>query len=278
MSTENEKLKKIITKLEHDLLERNKELKLLYGFSQVIEDVHMSKEEIAKNIVKLIPSAWQWPEVTCANMQLYDQEYRSEKFRESEWKQSSDIVVSGEKVGVINVYYTKEMPIFDEGPFLEEERSLLDSITERLGNDFDRLDKNEINQAQAATLLELSSPIITIWEGILAIPIIGTLDSSRTQIIMESILNKIVEMGSKVAIFDLTGVNVVDSQVANHLIKTMTAIELIGATAIITGIRPEIAQTIVKLGISLKGIETRATLAEGLMFAFKQLDVEIKRR
>ncbi len=276
MSTEIEKLNKKIEEISHDLLERNKELKLLYGFSQVIEDVNMTKKEIAKNLVNMIPPAWQWPEVTCANIILYDQEYKSDNFRESKWKLSSDINVSDVKIGSIDVYYKKEMPEFDEGPFLQEEILLINSIAERLGTDFDRLDKEEINKTQAETLLELSSPIITIWEGILAIPIIGTLDSSRTQIIMESILNKIVELGSRVAIFDLTGVSVVDSQVANHLLKTMTAIELIGAKAIITGIRPEIAQTIVNLGIGLRGIITRATLAEGLAYAFKQLNIEIK--
>lgn len=276
MSTEIEKLNKKIEEISHDLLERNKELKLLYGFSQVIEDVHMTKKEIAKNLVNMIPPALQWPEVTCANIIIYDQEYKSDNFRESNWKLSSDINVSDVKIGSIDVYYKKEMPEFDQGPFLQEEILLINSIAERLGTDFDRLDKEEINKIQAETLLELSSPIITIWEGILAIPIIGTLDSSRTQIIMESILNKIVELGSRVAIFDLTGVSVVDSQVANHLLKTMTAIELIGAMAIITGIRPEIAQTIVNLGIGLRGIITRATLAEGLAYAFKQLNIEIK--
>ncbi len=275
MSTEIEKLKKKIEQLKNELGERNKELTLLYGFSQAIEDINKTKEEIAMDIVKLIPPAWQWPEFTCANIMLYDKKYKSENFKESNWKQSSNILVGDEKIGSIDVYYSKEMPEHDEGPFLKEERLLIDSIAERLGNYFDRVDKNEINQIQAETLLELSSPIITIWEGILAIPIIGTLDSSRSQMIMETILNRIVEMGSRVAIFDLTGVNVVDSQVANHLIKTLTAIELIGAIAIITGIRPEIAQTIVNLGISLKGIITRSTLAEGLEYAFNQLNIKI---
>jgi len=148
-----------IAQLEHELEERNKELKLLYGFSKVIEDTNLSKEDIAKKLINLIPPAWQFPEVACASIILHDQEFKSENFKESKWKQSSDILAAGEKIGLINVYYKKEMPEFEEGPFLNDERLLIDSIAERVGNDFDRMDIEEVNKAQSETLLELSSPI-----------------------------------------------------------------------------------------------------------------------
>ncbi|MFX0132903.1 MAG: STAS domain-containing protein, partial [Candidatus Hodarchaeota archaeon] len=125
------------------------------------------------------------------------------------------------------------------------------------------------------SLIELSSPIVTIWEKVLTIPIIGILDSNRTQTIMENLLSRIVETGSKIAIIDITGVGIIDTQVANHLLKTVSAVKLLGADAIITGIRPEVAQTIVNLGVELGTVITRATLADGLNYAFKALNLKI---
>lgn len=137
------------------------------------------------------------------------------------------------------------------------------------------LSKEQIIREQAEGLLELSSPIITLWDKVLAIPIIGTLDSNRTQTIMENLLNQIVVSGSKIAIIDITGVSVVDTQVANHLIKTVSAVRLLGAESIITGIRPEIAQTIVNLGLDLQEIITRANLSDGIKLAFEKLNIKV---
>jgi rsbT co-antagonist protein RsbR len=123
---------------------------------------------------------------------------------------------------------------------------------------------------QQHELLELSTPVIKLWEGVLAVPMIGTLDSSRTQIVMEALLQRIVETESSLAIIDITGVPTVDTLVAQHLLKTVTAIRLMGAECIISGIRPQIAQTIVHLGIDLAGITTKATLADALAIALKQ--------
>ena len=123
---------------------------------------------------------------------------------------------------------------------------------------------------QQADLLELSTPVIKLWEGVLALPMIGTLDSARTQIVMETLLQRIVDTGSSVAILDITGVPTVDTLVAQHLMKTVTAIRLMGAECIISGIRPQIAQTIVHLGIDLTGITTRANLADALAVAMKR--------
>jgi len=124
---------------------------------------------------------------------------------------------------------------------------------------------------QQEELLELSTPVIKLWEGILAVPMIGTLDSSRTQLVMESLLHRIVETGSELAIIDITGVPTVDTLVAQHLLKTVAAIRLMGADCIVSGVRPQIAQTIVQLGIDLQGIVTKATLADALSLALKRV-------
>jgi len=123
---------------------------------------------------------------------------------------------------------------------------------------------------QQEEMLELSTPVVKIWDGVLALPMIGTLDSARTHVVMESLLQRIVETGSTTAIIDITGVPTVDTLVAQHLLKTVTAIRLMGADCIISGIRPQIAQTIVHLGIDLEGITTKASLADALRLALKR--------
>ncbi len=128
---------------------------------------------------------------------------------------------------------------------------------------------------QQEDLLELSTPVVKLWDGILALPMIGTLDSSRTQVVMEALLQRIVETGSEVAIIDITGVPTVDTLVAQHLLKTVTAIRLMGADCIISGIRPQIAQTIVHLGIELRGVTTKATLADALAAALERSGLSV---
>jgi rsbT co-antagonist protein RsbR len=123
---------------------------------------------------------------------------------------------------------------------------------------------------QQQELLELSTPVVTLWDGILAIPMIGTLDSARTQVMMEALLQRIVETGSQVAILDITGVPTVDTLVAQHLMKTVTAIRLMGGDCIISGVRAQIAQTIVHLGVDLAGITTKSSLADALALAFQR--------
>ena len=131
--------------------------------------------------------------------------------------------------------------------------------------------REEIINRQQEEMLELSTPVVKLSEGVLALPMIGTLDSARTQIVMESLLQKIVETGSEIAIIDITGVPTVDTLVAQHLMKTVTAIRLMGADCIISGVRPQIAQTIVHLGVDLSGITTKATLADALALALSAL-------
>ncbi|MDX2213693.1 MAG: STAS domain-containing protein [Oculatellaceae cyanobacterium bins.114] len=138
--------------------------------------------------------------------------------------------------------------------------------------------REEVILRQQEELMELSTPVVKLWEGILALPIIGTLDSARTQIVMESLLQKIVETGSEVAIIDITGVPTVDTLTAQHLLKTVTAARLMGADCIISGIRPQIAQTIVYLGIDLTDVITKATLADAFALALKRTGTSITRK
>jgi rsbT co-antagonist protein RsbR len=137
--------------------------------------------------------------------------------------------------------------------------------------------REEVILRQTDEIAEISTPVIRVWDGILALPIIGTLDSARTQVVLESLLSQIVETGSSIAILDISGVPAVDSLVAQHLIKTVSATRLMGAECIISGIRPEIAQTVVHLGIDLSNIVTKASLASALKFAFTSLRLEVKK-
>ncbi|MFL6700093.1 MAG: STAS domain-containing protein [Vitreoscilla sp.] len=147
--------------------------------------------------------------------------------------------------------------------------TLIDRMAQWTATTYQRSRENVI-QRQQQELLELSTPVVKLWDGVLAVPMIGTLDSGRTQMVMESLLQRIVETGSELAIIDITGVATVDTLVAQHLLKTVTAIRLMGADCIISGIRPQIAQTIVQLGIDLDGVITKATLADALSLALKK--------
>jgi len=130
--------------------------------------------------------------------------------------------------------------------------------------------REEVINRQQREMLELSTPVVKLWDGILALPMIGTLDSARTQVVMENLLQKVVETGAQIAILDITGVPTVDTLVAQHLLKTVTALRLMGAEAIISGVRPQIAQTIVHLGVDLQGVTTKANLADALALALKR--------
>jgi len=135
--------------------------------------------------------------------------------------------------------------------------------------------REEVIVRQQQELLELSTPVVVLWEGILALPLIGTLDSARTQVVMESLLQKIVETGAGIAIIDITGVPTVDTLVAQHLLKTVSAARLMGADCIISGIRPQIAQTIVHLGVNLADVITKSTLADAFAVALRRSKMAI---
>jgi rsbT co-antagonist protein RsbR len=138
--------------------------------------------------------------------------------------------------------------------------------------------REDLIKRQQAEMLELSTPVVKLWDGILALPLIGILDSGRTQIAMESLLQSIVETGSEIAIIDITGVPSVDTLVAKDLIKTVSAVRLMGAQCIISGIRPQIAQTMVHLGVAFGDVVTKAALADALAFAFKQTGISVLRK
>ena len=136
--------------------------------------------------------------------------------------------------------------------------------------------RDQIIVRQQQELLELSTPVVKLWQDILALPLIGTLDSARTQVVMESLLEKIVETGAAIAIIDITGVPTVDTLVAQHLMKTIAAARLMGADCIISGIRPQIAQTIVHLGVNLEDVVTKATLADAFLVALERTGAAIR--
>jgi rsbT co-antagonist protein RsbR len=138
--------------------------------------------------------------------------------------------------------------------------------------------REEVIIRQQQELMELSTPVVTLWQGILALPIIGTLDSARTQVVMENLLQRVVESGASIAIIDITGVPTVDTVTAQHLLKTVAAARLMGADCIISGIRPQIAQTIVHLGVELGSVVTKATLADAFSVALKRLGLAVTRQ
>jgi rsbT co-antagonist protein RsbR len=137
--------------------------------------------------------------------------------------------------------------------------------------------REELIFRQQQEMMELSTPVVELWEGVLALPLIGTLDSSRTQIVMENLLTRIVETGAAIAILDITGVPTVDTLVAQHLLKTVAAARLMGAECIISGIRPQIAQTIVHLGVDLQGVITKSTLADAFAVALARTGFAVRR-
>ncbi|WSG48064.1 STAS domain-containing protein [Dactylosporangium sp. NBC_01737] len=131
---------------------------------------------------------------------------------------------------------------------------------------------------QTEQLLELSTPVVKLWDGVVAVPLVGTLDSARAQVVMEKLLQTLVDTGSAFAIVDITGVPAVDTQVAQHILKTVVAARLMGAECIISGIRPQIAQTVVALGIEFGDIVTKSNLSDALLHALRASGVEVVRR
>jgi len=154
---------------------------------------------------------------------------------------------------------------------------LIDKLGLRTMQSFQKAREAVISR-QNAELLELSTPVVKLWEGILALPMIGTLDSARSQVMMETLLRGIVETGSEIAIIDITGVPTVDTLTAQHLLKTVAAIRMMGADCIISGIRPQIAQTIVHLGVDLQGVTTKSSLADALSLALKRSGLSIDKK
>jgi rsbT co-antagonist protein RsbR len=160
------------------------------------------------------------------------------------------------------------------GGALWEATLLLDSLGLRTTEEYQRAREAVIHRQQRE-LMELSTPVVKLWDGVLAVPLIGTLDSERTQVVMETLLQGIVDTNSTMAIIDITGVPTVDTLVAQHLLKTVAAARLMGADCIISGIRPQIAQTIVHLGLTLSEVTTKATMADAIALAFERQGLKI---
>jgi rsbT co-antagonist protein RsbR len=184
--------------------------------------------------------------------------------------------------------FSLKQPLFDrlrqeigkDPEALASELSQATLLLDRLGlytTEVHQKTREEVISRQQQELLELSTPVVQLWDGVLALPLIGTLDSSRTQVVMESLLQRIVETGAGIAIIDITGVPTVDTLVAQHLLKTVSAARLMGADCIISGIRPQIAQTIVHLGVALGDVTTKATLASALALALARLGLTVTR-
>jgi rsbT co-antagonist protein RsbR len=156
----------------------------------------------------------------------------------------------------------------------------VNTVLDRLGlltTETHQKGREEVIARQQQEMLELSTPVVELWDGVLALPLIGTLDSARTQVVMESLLQRIVDTGAGIAIIDITGVPTVDTLVAQHLLKTVAAARLMGADCIISGIRPQIAQTIVHLGVELQDVVTKATLADAFAIALKRMGLSVQK-
>ena len=167
-----------------------------------------------------------------------------------------------------------------DGEALFTELSVVDTFLDKLGlftTDSYIQGRDQVIARQQEDMLELSTPVVTLWDGIVALPLIGTLDSARTQVVMETLLQAIVATDSRVAIIDITGVATVDTLVAQHLLKTITAARLMGAECILSGIRPQIAQTIVHLGIDLQEITTKARLSDAFRVALDRTGRKVVR-
>ncbi|MGB5960054.1 MAG: STAS domain-containing protein [Coleofasciculaceae cyanobacterium] len=177
--------------------------------------------------------------------------------------------------------FAKLQEVFaEDSKHLIEETWLATTILDQLGlwtTESYQKAREQVILRQQEELMELSTPVVKLWDGILALPIIGTLDSARTQVVMESLLQRIVDTGAEVAIIDITGVPTVDTLTAQHLLKTITAARLMGADCIISGIRPQIAQTIVYLGVDLQDVVTKSSLADAFALALKRTGRTITR-
>lgn len=163
---------------------------------------------------------------------------------------------------------------------LAQETWKLDGLLDKLGlytTEVFLKSREEVISRQQQDMMELSTPVVSLWDGIVALPVIGTLDSARTQVVMETLLQRIVETEAAIAIIDITGVPTVDTLVAQHLLKTVAAARLMGADCIISGIRPQIAQTIVHLGVTLGEVTTKATLADAFALALARTGQKVVR-
>ena len=290
-----------------ELNKRVKELTCLYRLAEVVEEPGTDIPTIMTKAVQLLPSGWKYSNIASARIVIEGREYIAPGFNPSPWRISRRLMVNKEEIGEVEIYYHEKMPDADEGPFSKDERSLLNAIAERLSRAWDRIRTqkllkehkdsleelvaqrtaelehkiNEIEKReetitqQAVEIMELSTPVIQAWEGLVVVPMIGILDSQRTQQLLDRFLEQVVETKASIALMDITGVPTIDTQTAHHLIEAVTSARLLGTRVIITGVRASIAQTLVQLGVDLSWIETNSSLISGMRSAFRQLGYRI---
>ena len=219
-----------------------------------------------------------------------------ERIEGEDWAQIRDFLMSVSRSRAIQSFSPRETAMFvfslkeplfsrlrarsSNAQTVADEMQIATTVLDNLGlytTEMYQKSREEVISRQQQELLELSTPVVQLWDDVLALPLIGTLDSARTQVVMENLLQKIVDTGAALAIIDITGVPTVDTLVAQHLLKTVAAARLMGADCIISGIRPQIAQTIVHLGVDLTDVTTKATLADAFAVALQRLGAVITR-
>ncbi|HAW25456.1 MAG: polyvinylalcohol dehydrogenase [Pseudomonas sp.] len=271
----------VIAKKEHELLDswtRELEASGLYRNVKIEE----FRQQTAEFIRLLIEGAGQAESTDLRGSNWEDMRQFLEQLSHSRVLLGFD---SQQTAGFIFSFKRPLMPLMqseyaDEPAILAEQLWALSELIDQFGLHTVRTfqkSREAVIKRQQEELLELSTPVVKLWDGVLALPMIGTLDSQRTQVVMESLLQRIVDTGSEIAIIDITGVPTVDTLVAQHLLKTVTAIRLMGADAIISGVRPQIAQTIVHLGLDLQGIVTKASLADALALALRRSGLTVSK-
>ena len=278
-----------LAQLSYEMGERIKQLDCLYGISDLVETDGISEEEILEGVVKLLPAAWRFPDITCAKLILEDKVFVTDNFEDTPWDLTSDIAVDGKKIGTIEVYYLEERPQADEGPFVKEERGLLDNVAERVGEIIHRGRAEIARQEQAAELervfqeieqqnkvmMEMSTPVIQAWDNLILLPLIGVIDTARASQMIERMLDAVVESDARVAVLDVTGVPVIDTSVARHLLQTVDSAKILGCEVILTGIRPDAAQTLAQLGVDFSKMRTRGSLKAGIQEALGLIGMQI---
>ena len=260
--------------LEFSLKERMKEISCIYKITKWTNDDNLSLNQLISNILKTIKLSFQFPEFVSVRINYLDKEYTSDGFLESTGRISSDIYNKSNILGKIEVFNSKRNSEADNY-FLAEEQELLDAVSGEISKYYQkRKAQKEIedyksnleNRVAKLTndVLELSLPVLPIDSKVLLMPLIGQLEHERAALMMDKLLNAVYQFKSQVVIIDLTGVPSIDTQAAQNIINVIMAAKLLGVKIILTGIKPDIAQTMIHLGIDIENVEKCSVLSEGL--------------